>query len=354
MTDKKKIFFVSSCLSMGGIERASVNTANGLNHHGVEVVFLSLFRKSHFYTLNAEINLLEPSGFNINSLNLLKSVSWIRSEIVKHKPTHVLVFNKLYGAIAALALVGLKIPLFISERSSPFFEWQFPFNCINSIAFKINHPKGIIAQTQIAADYQKKYYKKSKIEVIPNCVKEVKLYPHLRRESVILVVGRLNDYLKGLDMMIESFAFLKNQDWELHIAGGDENGESLKQQAEKLGIRNRVKFLGAVKDIDLYYAKAGIYVIPSRSEGFPNSLLEAMAAGCCCVAFDFIAGPRELINNGINGVIVENGNILELSKTLDYLILNKDYRISLEKEALMIREKYFLGNIINRIIDFLN
>jgi glycosyltransferase involved in cell wall biosynthesis len=153
---------------------------------------------------------------------------------------------------------------------------------------------------------------------------------------------------------LESFAKLKNQDWELHIAGGDEEGEALKEQAERLGVINRIKFLGKVKDIDREYAKAGIYVIPSRSEGFPNALAEAMAAGCCCIAFDFVAGPRDIIVDGISGLIIENGNTTEMAKAIDYLIAHPEKRIQLRKEAIKIREKLNENLIAEKIKRFIN
>ena len=211
-----------------------------------------------------------------------------------------------------------------------------------------------MAQTSIAASYQKKYYKKSKIEVIPNVLRNVKLFPDVKREEIILAVGRLGDHLKGLDLLIESFAKIKNKNWLLHIAGGDEDGSALKQQAQELGIINRIKFLGKVKDIDLEYAKAGIYVIPSRSEGFPNALAEAMAAGCCCIAFDFTAGPRDIIVDGISGLIIENGNTTEMAKAIDYLIASSEKRMQLSKEAIKIREKLNENLIAEKIKRFIN
>ena len=202
--------------------------------------------------------------------------------------------------------------------------------------------------------YQRKYFKKTEVIVIPNSVREVQLFPEIKREKVILAVGRLNDYLKGFDLLIESFAKLKNQDWELHIAGGDEEGEVLKEQAERLGVINRIKFLGKVKEIDKCYAYAGMFVIPSRSEGFPNALAEAMGAGCSCIAFDFTAGPRDIIVDGISGLIVENGNTTEMAKAIDYLIAHPEKRIQLSKEAIKIREKLNKNIIANKIKYFLN
>jgi len=154
-------------------------------------------------------------------------------------------------------------------------------------------------------------------------------------------------------LLLESVALLQNQDWELHIAGGDENGEALKQQADKLGIRQRVKFLGAVKDIDRCYAYAGIYVIPSRSEGFPNALAEAMAAGCCCVAFDFVAGPRDLISHDVNGIIIPKSDIIAMALAIDQLILDENKRVVLAKNALVMQQKLKQSIIVQKIKNFI-
>jgi GalNAc-alpha-(1->4)-GalNAc-alpha-(1->3)-diNAcBac-PP-undecaprenol alpha-1,4-N-acetyl-D-galactosaminyltransferase len=353
MKHKTKVFFIAPALSMGGMERASANTANGLNEAGYEVVFLTLFKKEHFFELNQGITIIEPDGFNKQRLSFYKSIKWIRSEVKKHNPDQVLVFNKLYGAITAFALIGMKYDYFLSERSSPLFIWKFPFNLINKIAYTLNPPKGVIAQTEIAANYQRKYFKKSKVVVIHNSVREVKLYPEIKRENVILAVGRLNDHLKGFDLLIEAFSLLENKTWELHIAGGDENGDALKLQAEELGVRDRIKFLGQVKDIDVCYAYAGIYVIPSRSEGFPNALAEAMAAGCCCVAFDFVAGPRDMIEHGVNGVIIPSGNVIQMATEIDALILDKRKRKQFENRALEIKQKLSKKKIMMLINEFI-
>lgn len=339
---------------MGGMERASVNTANAFYEKGVEVIFVSLFKKPHFFNLDHAIQLEEPVGFNTNKLSLYKSIKWIKKLLSYHKPSKVLVFSKFYGAITALAMIGNKTSLYISERSSPLFAWRQPIKLINRAAFKLRPPNGVIAQTSIAAQYQKKYFKKSDIKVIPNILREVSIYPEIERKKAILAVGRLGDYLKGFDLLIESFAKIKNQNWELHIAGGDEDGQELKTLASKLGVIHRIKFLGKIKDIDKIYAQAGIFVIPSRSEGFPNVLAEAMAAGCPCIAFDFTAGPRDMINSGENGIIVEDRNVKALAEAIDLLILQPEKRQILSDNARKIRKHLNRNIITDEILSFLN
>src|SRR5690554_7455483 len=98
---KQKILIIAPCLAMGGMERASVNVANALWEQGIDVVFISLFKKEHFFKLHDPIALEEPIGFNTKKLSMLKSINWLRGCIKKHKPDSVLVFNKFYGAISA-------------------------------------------------------------------------------------------------------------------------------------------------------------------------------------------------------------------------------------------------------------
>jgi glycosyltransferase involved in cell wall biosynthesis len=179
------------------------------------------------------------------------------------------------------------------------------------------------------------------------------LYPEIERNNIILAVGRLGDHLKGFDLLIESFSFMKNKTWELHIAGGDKNGQELKKLATKLGVLDRITFLGKVQNIDIVYASAGIFVIPSRSEGFPNALAEAMGAGCCCVAFDFVAGPRDMIQHNRSGIIVDSGNMKKLALAIDELIDNPQRRLKLGQEATKINVKLSPKVISNEMIEFL-
>lgn len=351
---RQKLLIVGPCLAMGGIERASVNTANAFQEKGIEVIFVSLFNKPHFFELNTGIELEEPISFNGNKLSLLKSILWLRKLLKTHKPDSVLAFNKFYGAITALGMVGNNTPLFISERSSPLFVWKQPIKTINWLAYRLKSPTGVLAQTSIAAEYQKRYFKKSRIQVIPNMLREVKTYPHVERKKVVLAVGRLGDYLKGFDLLLESFALVKDKSWELHIAGGDENGQELKALASNLGVKKRIKFLGKVKEIDRIYAYASVFVIPSRSEGFPNALVEAMAAGCSCIAFNFVAGPKDIIENNKSGLLIESGDLVALARSIDYLIANPIVRQDLGKNAKEIRKVLNKDEIVNRIMDFLN
>lgn len=114
-----------------------------------------------------------------------------------------------------------------------------------------------------------------------------------------------------------------------------------------------IDFLGPVKDIDLLYARAGIFVMPSRSEGFPNALAEALIAGCCCISFDFTAGARDLIKNGFNGIPIEPENYLKLGEVLNELIENESRREFYSSNARSIKNKLDYSKIIQMYLKFI-
>ena len=351
----KKIIVVAPALTMGGMERASVNLSNGLSRSGFEMTFMTILKKEHFFSLDAGIKIIEPESFNMHSLSIFKTITWIRNEITRINPEKIIVYNKFYGAIVGIAILGLKFQYYVSERSSPLYFWELKYRIINKLAFNLNPPTGVIAQTSIAKHYQALYYPKIvPIEVIPNVLREVKLFPLVERENVILAIGRLNEDLKGFDQLLSAFALLKNKDWRLVFAGGEQYRSNLTGLAKKLKIQERITYLGKVKNIDRVMAGAGLFVIPSRSEGFPNALVEAMAAWLPVISFDFIAGPRDIITHSKNGIIVENGNIEKLAKQIDKLIIDNNLRNKLSNEAQKVRCVYLESSIINKYKDFLN
>ena len=351
------ILIISPSISMGGIQNASVNLANELVDLDNRVVFVTLFKHEHFFQLDNKIEFIEPSNqLNSRSLSIFKSIIWLRKEIKKVNPKVVLIYNKLYAAIGSISTFGLGVTLAISERSSPFYDWGWQTELISKIFFSIRPPEKVISQTQIAAEVHQKVYPRSEVTVIPNALRDVALFPEIKRKQVLLCVGRFGDTCKGFDRMLHAFHAIQNKSWELWFAGVEQNeGEELlaSEGLLKSAIVDRIRFLGKRKDIDRIYAQAGIFVIPSRSEGFPNALCEAMAAGCPCISFDFIAGPRDILSPGQDGVIVPDGNIPSLAHAIDELIEDPLRRQKLGDAAKAISERLAPKKIAQQHLDFM-
>ena len=342
-------------MKMGGMERASVNLANSLHWEKQDVTYISFFKQDHFFKLHPGINLIEPAGFNIHSLSFLRTIFWLRSVIRKMKPDSVIVFNKLYGAITCLSLIGTNEKVYLSERSSPLYQWPKIQNILINIIFSLVKPYGVISQTNIAKEYQVNYFGKNvKIDVVPNALREITFYPEIKREKIILAVGRLNDPLKGFDRLLQAFALIEQEDWVLTFAGGQTDEDPLLSKIiSDNNLHKKVQFLGKVQDMDRVYASASIFVIPSRSEGFPNALCEAMAAGLACISFDFVAGPRDILTENENGILVEDGNIERLAIEMERLMQGDEERQRLGNNAKKIINKYNSSVISKKLLKFL-
>jgi glycosyltransferase involved in cell wall biosynthesis len=339
---------------MGGVEKASCTLANALCEAGYQMKYLALIPENPFFTLLDEVEYSEPIGFNERTMSLLKTLRFIRKHIIEYKPQEIIAFTKFYASLANLALVGTKYKVIFSERSSPFYKWPGYIDMFCKLSITLKKPKAIISQTLTASVYQKKFYGNVPYYVIPNIIQPPILYPGIQREPFILCVGRFNDSCKGFDLMVQSFNILSNKNWELHFAGGDvEEAESLIKLI-KPERRNNVKFLGKINPVDQLYARAGIFVIPSRIEGFPNALAEAMSAGVPSISFDFVAGPRDIIKENEDGIIVEKENVYALAQAIDSLIDNEFMRNKLSQNAMVNSIKFNKSSVIMQYKAILN
>ncbi len=130
-------------------------------------------------------------------------------------------------------------------------------------------------------------------------------------ETVMVFAGRLSPQ-KGLKTLLKAIARLDNPSVKLMLAGRGPQRKELQSLALKLGIENRVRFMGEVKDIRSLYYASDIFVLPSYYEGLSNSLLEAMSTGMKIVATR-VSGSSEVIENGRTGVLAEPGNHLSVA-----------------------------------------
>lgn len=350
---RKRICVVGPSLKMGGMERASSVIANYFSKEGFHVFYLAIFKHEKFFKLDEKIIFDEPESFT-PTLNIFKTVLRIRKKVKIFKPNTILVYNNFYAALTLLACINTKYPIYISDRASPFFKWKKSLKKFFLTIFKLIPPAGVISQTTIASEHQKKNFSKNvKFAVIPNALKEIKSYKNLEAKNYILAVGRLNDFIKGFDRLVKAWSLVKADDWKLVFAGGDGNANELKMLAKDAGIENKTIFLGKVIDIDKVYSTSKIFVIPSRSEGFPNALCEAMAHGLACISFDFTAGPRDIITPDVDGVIITNGDIDSLAAAIEDLINNENKRKFLGNNAMKIKDKLGVENIGKQFLKFI-
>ncbi|MGA9211156.1 glycosyltransferase [Kaistella sp.] len=355
MSIKKKIAIISPSLKMGGIERALTVLANYFASLGHHVIFISCQASNSFYQLEQEVQLYEftyerKSGL-INKVKFYYNlITYLRKKVAEVNPDCVLSFGDVFNPLVLLALYQKKVPVFISDRTSP----DFPFNPVVKFGKKWLYPNstGFIAQTERAAKYKKtQFNNRLNIKIIPNAIKPVAIHPTISREQQIIYVGRLSKE-KGVARLVQAFSKIKNKNWKLVLAGdGPETGR-LHQLVEELQLQNRVVFLGKVNEVDVLLAQSSIFVLPSFLEGFPNALCEAMSAGLPSICFDCIP-HEELIVDGDNGFVVKDGDLSALALVIDRLAEDENYRIEIGQNAAKISDKLSLDFIGKDYLKFI-
>jgi glycosyltransferase involved in cell wall biosynthesis len=359
---KRKICLIAPSLQMGGIERAMSTLANYFVTKGHEVYFVTLLSLDPFFTLDERVRLyVPPYSFNrhlrgwrymIYYMRLFVPWGYMRRTIKRIGPDVIMSFGDDLPQMSMLVLLGLKIPFYLSNRSSPDIVYGFRIRAIRWLAYFLKKPDGVIAQTSAAAERKKRILGEDiNVRIIPNPARKVEQY-NVKKQKWIVAVGRLHKE-KGADRLMQAFAMLDAPDWQLVFAGTGLHADYLIRFARDLKIDSRTLFLGKVENIDRLLSESQIFVLPSYREGFPNALCEAMAAGLPCVAFDIVAGPGDIIDNDVNGYLIEDGDIEGMADKLQFLIDNDNERTRLGREAGKITERYSLERIGDMYLNFI-
>lgn len=181
------------------------------------------------------------------------------------------------------------------------------------------------------------------IEVIPNAAIHVsKNYSEVKNKRVI-AVGRL-DYQKGFDRLIQAWKLVQRtgrfSDWKLDIFGQGEWREMLQQMIDKQGLQNTVKINPPTNAILNEYVHSSLLVMSSNYEGFGMVLVEAMSCGVPVISFDCKCGPKDIIQTGINGLLVPNGDIQALADAMMKVMEDEAYRKMLSQNARKVVDTY--------------
>lgn len=143
----------------------------------------------------------------------------------------------------------------------------------------------------------------------------------------LIMVARFEEQ-KDHKTLLEALSELKDLPWQLELVGDGPLRSEMDRLGEKFGIKHRIDFVGAVDDVVQRLAKAQIFVLTSRWEGFPRSILEAMRAGLPVVASD-VGGVAEAVDDGVSGFVVPRGDVEALKQRLQRLLLDPELRKSM-------------------------
>lgn len=361
MSRKKKIFFTLSSMHGGGAERVASLLCNNWASKGYEVTLVPTYsgRGQCLYELNPSVKLdylADHVRFHkIPVIGKIIRLLALRKLIKNRKPDVIIAFLTEVNIGTLLATRGLSIPVIVSERT---YQPMVPLGSFLENLRKITYPwaNAVVVQTQEAKQWQEKNTPKAKVHIIPNPLifpvpNTDTAYSHSRfiqKEYLhILAVGRLSQEKGHIDLIHAMAQLIKQSPKiKLTILGEGKEREALENAIKNLDLEQHVNLLGRMGNLHDWYQVADLYVMSSHFEGFPNSLLEAMAYGIPCVSYDCPVGPRNLIKHNVNGLLVpliEGSN--GLAKAIHSLIEDSTLRERLGQNSLSVRQAFAIETI---------
>lgn len=228
------------------------------------------------------------------------------------------------------------------ESGNPVLKWlKAQWN--KKFIYNLSQLKQVVLLTHEEAGF---WPELSNLSIIPNPIITPLNKVSDRKEKHVIAVGRYAPQ-KGFDKLIDSWALVAQQhpDWSLRIYGDGFLRTELQEQIERLGLTEKCRLEHTVKEIADKYSESSIFVLSSRYEGFGMVITEAMGCGVPPISFACPCGPRDIIKDGVNGLLVEDGNIEDMAKKICYLIENEDKRQEMGKQAYLDAQKYKMENI---------
>ncbi len=332
----KLLYITNGINGSGGLERVlSIKASYLTDLYDYEVTILSL-NDNHlkpFYKFSDKIKMVSipVSG---NFIQYLKSYrAGLVNVINEMQPDIMAVCDDGLKGFLIPNIINVQIPIIYERHASVNLNFKRGKGNLLSLAKnKLQH----FIMKQAARKFDKfvvltnanlKEWKGDNLMVVPN---PLSFYPQesaALQNKYVIAVGS-HSYNKGYDLLILAWkqVLQKHPDWILNIYGKIDSNSTFITQVTDLGLKSNVNFYEPVKDIQSKYLESSIMVLPSRSEGFGMVLIEAMACGVPCVSFNCPEGPADIIKDGEDGYLVENGKVEKLANKLMKLIEQESIR----------------------------
>ena len=359
----KIIYCTHSLCNPGGMERVLVNKVTYLVeklHWDVSIVMTDQKNRPAFYPLPEGVRMTDL-GINYSDDNVKHPIGKIFGYLLKRR-TH----RKRLTELLMREKADIVVSLYPSESSfipkikdgskkvlelhyCKFFRLQYGRSGLLGWIdrWRTKQDKRIVSRFDkfvvLTKEDQGYWGNLPNIEVIPNAAKFIgNTYSDVLRHRVI-AVGRM-DYQKGFDRLICAWEIIQQheqfKDWHLDIFGQGEWRDMLQQMIDERGLGASVALNAPTKSIGREYADSAMLVMSSNYEGFPMVMIEAMACGLPVVSFDFKCGPKDIINNNENGILVHNGDIQGLADAMMRFMKDEGLRKRMSEEAKKVVDTY--------------
>lgn len=350
-----RVTFVSWKIGGGGAERVMVNMANYWAEKGWPVHVITLERTDSLacYSLHPNVShtffdIADVGRKALPRMGLLKQAFALRTAIRLTSPDAVISLMDGPNVYSLIATWWTHIPVLAVEHCDPNARplckrWEL----LRSLFYR--RAASVITLTESAMDYFPKSIRR-RGHVVPN---PVQAPPHVEqpvlRQPLVVGIGRLHR-VKGFDRLITVFASIadRHPHWSLEIWGEGTERPKLESLISDLNLEDRIRLPGYTSRPDLALRRASLFVLSSWTEGFPMGLCEAMACGVPAISFDCPSGPRAIIRDGIDGLLVRDGDLDALRAAMERLMGNVAERQLLAARAPEVIERFNLDSIMKK------
>jgi GalNAc-alpha-(1->4)-GalNAc-alpha-(1->3)-diNAcBac-PP-undecaprenol alpha-1,4-N-acetyl-D-galactosaminyltransferase len=352
-----RIMLAITTMNAGGAERVAATMLNYWARTSNRVALLTIYStQNDFYYLDNRVHRIALGQnratrnwweFVVNSLRRVKQ---IRAAIRAFKPDVVISFLDITNIRVLLAAVGLDVPVVVEEHIDP---RQNSIGRVAGCLRRLLYPRAhrLVVLTPAIVGWARRIAKRDAVCVIPNPISEQFCGCGTAESEddarTVVAMGRMEPQ-KGFDLLLVAFArcVQKHPTWQLRIFGEGSQRPRLAGLAAGLGIADRVRLENTVREPEKVFRKSSLFVLSSRFEGFPMVLLEAMATGLPVVSFDCPTGPREMIRDGVDGVLVPPGDTEALASAMARLMGNESERRVLGSRATEVVERFGLARVM--------
>lgn len=358
-------YLINSLKNPGGMERVLINKANYLSKvfgYNITIITTDQDKSKIFFKLEKGVNLidLDINYFESHSKSFLsRIIPFLKCQRLHKKRLKEELLKNKSDFTVSLGCEDFRFLHRINDGSKKIREMHFGKDYRKvfvrsfkkSFLFKLKaeidtyieeiNTKKYYKLVILTYEDEKKWMKNKNIQVIYNSIPKLLKKKSNLHEKCVISVGRL-DGQKGFDLLIKAWEKVNKKlpEWKLNIFGDGIDKKNLDSLILDLNLNNSVMLKGISEKINNEYFKSSLYVMSSRYEGFGLVLVEAMNCGLPVISFACPSGPSDIIKDGANGYLVENGNIDKLAETIIKALNNKEKLLQMGKSAKMSCERF--------------
>lgn len=351
---KQKICIIDYDMSVrGGVEQVTVNLSSELADD-YEVHLISLCQQGDLvYKLDSRVKYTVLLEREQRLREMRRNSRLLLIDYFRRNGIDVAIIQGNYSGFIVSSVRGLvRTKLIFCDHGALMNQWdRKDIVAIRLISALLSHK--VVTLTKQSRDaYCKKFHLPSKrVVCIYNWIDPNQMCStvYATDSHRIVSAGRFGKE-KGFDLLVKAFCPVakKHPDWHLDLFGDGEMMETVKELISQYGLENNIHLMGMRSDLQRHYGDYAMYVLPSYREGMPLVLLEAKANKLPIVSFDIMTGPREIVRNGIDGILVPPYDLEKMSAAICTLIEDDMLRQTMSDRSLDNLNKFSKDTILKQ------